>query len=177
MITRLPVSRAATAVALAAVALMLALPAHAQWKWRDANGRITASDLPPPRDVGDKDILQRPSTPTRKAAAAAADAASVAASAGAPSLMARAPSGDKDLEARKKAADKEKEAKAKADEEKLAATKAENCRRARTYMGTLEGGQRIARVNDKGEREVLDDRGRADEVRRAREVIASECVN
>lgn len=169
--------RAATAVVLAAVSLMLAQPAQAQWKWRDASGRITASDLPPPRDVADKDILQRPSTPARKAAAAAAaDAASAAASAP-PALVARAPTGDKDLEARKKAADKEREAKAKAEEEKVAAIKAENCRRARSYMGTLEGGQRIARMNEKGEREVIDDKGRAEEMRRAREVIASECVN
>ena len=39
----------------------------------------------------------------------------------------------------------------------------------------LQGGQRIARINDKGEREVLDDRGRADEMRQARDVIASDC--
>ena len=170
-------TRAASAVALAALSLMLVQPAQAQWKWRDASGRITASDLPPPRDVADKDILQRPSMPARKGAAmVAADAASGAASA-APAVVARAPAGDKDLEARKKAADKEKEAKAKAEEEKIAANKAENCRRARSYMGTLEGGQRIARTNDKGEREVLDDKGRAEEMRRAREVIASECVN
>jgi hypothetical protein len=33
----------------------------------------------------------------------------------------------------------------------------------------------MARVNDKGEREVLDDRGRADESRLARQVVASDC--
>ena len=33
----------------------------------------------------------------------------------------------------------------------------------------------MSRVNDKGEREVLDDRGRAEEMRQAREVIASDC--
>jgi len=42
-------------------------------------------------------------------------------------------------------------------------------------MVALEGGQRMARINDKGERENLDDNARADEMRRAREVIASEC--
>jgi hypothetical protein len=34
---------------------------------------------------------------------------------------------------------------------------------------------RMARVNEKGEREVLDDKARADEARRTREAIASEC--
>ena len=42
-------------------ALGLCSAAQAQWKWRDKDGRVTASDLPPPRDVADKDILQRPS--------------------------------------------------------------------------------------------------------------------
>jgi hypothetical protein len=39
----------------------------------------------------------------------------------------------------------------------------------------MESGQRMARVNEKGEREVLDDRGRAEEMRQARSVIASDC--
>jgi hypothetical protein len=33
----------------------------------------------------------------------------------------------------------------------------------------------MARINAKGEREVIDDATRADEMRRAREVIASDC--
>ena len=164
-------------LAVIAASLLSAAPALAQWKWRDAGGRITASDLPPPREVADKDILQRPNSPARKAnAQASADAASAAASAP-QGLVARAPTADKELEARKKAADQQKESKAKAEEEKLAATKAENCRRARSYLGTLDGGQRIARINEKGEREIIDDKSRAEEARRARDVIASECVN
>ena len=39
----------------------------------------------------------------------------------------------------------------------------------------MDTGQRMVRINDKGEREVLDDAGRADEVRRAREVMAADC--
>jgi hypothetical protein len=39
----------------------------------------------------------------------------------------------------------------------------------------LESGQRIARVNAQGEREVLDDKGRAEEMQRARQVMASDC--
>jgi hypothetical protein len=52
---------------------------------------------------------------------------------------------------------------------------AENCRNARSQIAALESGQRIARINDKGEREVLDDKGRAEEMRRAREVANSDC--
>ena len=154
---------------VAALGLVLAMPAMAQWKWRDANGRVTASDLPPPREIPEKDILQRPGANQRAAAPAAAVAASATASGAA------APAADKELEARKRAADAQQQAKQKADEQRAAAVRAENCSRARTHLATLETGQRMARINAKGEREVIDDATRADEMRRAREVIASDC--
>ena len=47
--------------------------------------------------------------------------------------------------------------------------------RARRSLVTLESGQRMARTNDKGEREVLDDKARAEETKRTRGIIASEC--
>ncbi|MFT3822022.1 MAG: DUF4124 domain-containing protein [Rubrivivax sp.] len=161
-------------VLAASLALLLALPAAAQWRWRDANGRVTVSDRPPPREIPDKDILQRPGTAARAAAAAAP--ASVAASgvAVAASGAASVPV-DKELQARKKAAETEQQAKAKAEEQRNAAIRADNCARARSHLATLDSGQRLARINDKGEREVLDDEARAAEVRRAREVIASDC--
>ena len=147
----------------------LALPAQAQWKWRDKDGRVTASDLPPPREVLDKDIIMRPPE-VRRVPPSAAPAAS------APGLPA-APKGplDREVEARKLAAEQQQAAKAKSDEDRLGAQRAENCRRARSHLAALDSGQRIARVNDKGEREVIDDRVRADEQRQAREVIGSDC--
>lgn len=163
---------------LAALAvLLLALPAaEAQWTWRDKNGQVNASDRPPPRDVPDKDILSRPNPESARRAAPPTAAASAAASA--PALATTpAPKGplERDVEARKRAAEAEAAAKAKADEERAAQQRAENCRRARAHVAALDSGQRMARMNDKGEREVLDDRGRADEMRQARAVIASDC--
>jgi hypothetical protein len=153
-------------------ALLLVSPVQAQWKWRDAKGRVTVSDLPPPREVPDKDILQRPTAPAARtagtpAATASAASAAVVAAASAPV--------DKNLEARKRAAEQAEKDKQKAEEDKLAAQRAENCKRARQHLAALDSGQRVARFNDKGEREILDDAGRAAETRRAREVIASEC--
>ena len=156
--------------------LMVALAApaaHAQWKWRDKTGQINASDRPPPLDVPAKDILVRPAPEIRRVfpetAVPAASAASGATAA------TRAPAGDAQLEARRRAAEQEQASKAKVEEERVKAQRADNCRRARGHLAALEGGQRIARVNEKGEREVLDDRGRAEEVRQARGVIASDC--
>ncbi len=152
------------------LACVLVLPAQAQWKWRDKDGRVTASDLPPPREVQDKDIIARPPEARRAPAQPAASAAAAA-------VQANAPKGplEREVEARKLAAEQQQAAKAKADEEKLRAQRAENCRRARGHLAALDSGQRIARVNDKGEREVIDDRVRADEQRQAREVISSDC--
>jgi hypothetical protein len=151
--------------------LVATLPdtAHAQWKWRDKNGQITVSDLPPPREVQAKDILSRPPEPSVRA-----PAADPAASAPAAAPAAR-PAVDPELQARKKAAEAEQASKAKAEADGQAAQRAENCRNARAHLQALESGQRIARFNEKGEREVPDDKQRATETFRARAVIASDC--
>jgi hypothetical protein len=157
--------------ALAGATLLLAAEAQAQWKWRDSRGQIHVSDTPPPRDVADKDVLQRPEVAVRKPVAAAAAAASAAS---APAGAARPPV-DAELEERRKRAEQDKAARAKSDEQKAAAVRKDNCQRARDQLVTLDSGQRIARIKADGEREILDDDQRAREARRAREVIAAEC--
>lgn len=142
--------------------------ATGQWVWRDKAGRVTASDLPPPRDIAEQDIISRPA-PRPAARPTEARPAAAAASSSAPGPV------DRELEARRKAAEAQKTAQAKAEEEKVARQRADNCRRARAQATALESGQRMARVNDQGEREVLDDKGRAEELRRAREVISADC--
>lgn len=159
-----------SAALLVALAMGCSLPAHAQWKWRDANGRLIFSDRPPPRDVAEKDILGRPEGQRRAPApSASAVPASGAAAAGVKTAL------DREVEARKKAAEQEQAAKTKADEERQARVRAENCLRARNHIAALETGQRMARMNERGEREVLDDAARAAEVRQAREVMSSDC--
>ncbi len=145
--------------------------AQAQWTWRDKDGRVTASDLPPPREIPDKDILSRPVARN----APSADAPRAASAPGNAAETAKPAPVDRELEARKKAAEEEKLAKAKGEEEQQVRQRADNCRRARAQLIALENGQRMARVNDKGEREVLDDKGRAQESQRAREVITADC--
>lgn len=155
-----------------ALLLLATLPAEAQWKWKDGRGQTHVSDTPPPREVPDKDILQRPNQLARRAAPAAAVAASApAASASAASR----PKVDTELETRKAKAEAEQKAKTKAEEDKQAALRAENCQRARQHLATLQSGQRIARVNSKGEREILDDQGRNQEQQVAQRVIDSDC--
>jgi hypothetical protein len=150
--------------------LLAALPAAAQWKWKDARGQVVISDVPPPREIPDRDVLQKPELVTRRAAAQVVSAAS------APPVEAVAKAKvDPELEARKKKAEQEQTDKAKAEEQKVAAQRADNCKRARAHMGSLDSGIRLTRVNEKGEREILDDKQRAEEVVRTRQIIASEC--
>jgi hypothetical protein len=108
----------------------------------------------------------RDSTP-----APAASGASAASSAALPVAKTTEP----ELEAKLRKEEQEKAAKAKVEADRLAAQRAENCKRAQAQQRTLQDGLRVARLNDKGEREVLDDKGRAVEMERARAVIASDC--
>ncbi|NRF70083.1 DUF4124 domain-containing protein [Aquincola sp. S2] len=156
---------------IATAALMVALPVHAQWKWKDGKGQVHISDLPPPREVPEKDVLQRPSEVKRAPAAPAASAPAAASAA----VAQAKPRLDPELEARRARAEQEQKAQAKALEDKNAAIRADNCQRAKQNLATLDSGIRITRVNDKGEREFLDDKARAEEVQRVRQVIQSEC--
>lgn len=172
-----------------AMAVALAFPAAAQWKWRDSSGRTQYSDLPPPPGTPEQNILSRPAAQRRAEAARAAPAAAAAAgtsasaASAAPGLGASGASAapglpkgaDPELEARRKKAEQDQQAKAKAEEARLAAARAENCTRARSQLQTLESGIRVARMNNKGEREFLDDKTRSDEVRRTQAIISSDC--
>ncbi len=164
-------------VLAALLAIGAALPAGAQWKWRDARGQTQYSDLPPPLGTPEANILQRPSpsgTARRApAASAAASSASGASAAAAPLLAPKA--SDPELEARRKKAEQDVADKKKADDTKAAAAKLENCNRAKTQMRTFDSGLRVSRVNEKGEREYLDDAAREAETRRTRDIIAADC--
>lgn len=62
-----------------------------------------------------------------------------------------------------------------ADKARVDAMKADNCKRAKAQLAMLESGVRVARPNDKGEREFLDDKARADEVNRTRGAVNDNC--
>ena len=146
------------------------LPAAAQWKWKDARGQVVISDTPPPRDIPEGNVLQKPSVVTQRAAA------QLTATASAPvaDTVAKAKV-DPELEARRKKAEAEQSERMKAEEQKVAAQRADNCRRAKTYVETLDSGMRLTRRNDKGEQEYLDDQQRAAEMQRARQTVSTDC--
>lgn len=165
-------------VLLAAFAVgAVVLPAEAQWKWRDKGGHVQYSDLPPPPGTPDQDILGRPSPSMRRTSASTATpAAAPLAASGAAETAAKPSAADAELEAKRKKAEADAAAKAKADQERNAALRADNCSRAKAQLTTLESGIRLAQTNAKtGEREFLDDKQRADEVRRTKDAISENC--
>jgi type IV secretory pathway VirB10-like protein len=168
-------SPALAALLLAGLSLVYtSAQAGMQWKWRDASGAIQYSDRPPPPGTPESSILSKPLS-ARTHAPKPPDAAS---DASAPALAAQ-PAGarpsDPELEAKRKKAEDEKAAKQKAEEEKVSKQKADNCQRARGYQRSLQDGIRIVRSNAKGEREVMDDKGRAEEMQRTQEAIQANC--
>jgi hypothetical protein len=160
---RFPSLTVLSALACSLLCVAVAAAESVPWKYRDAQGHIVVSDLPPPAGVQDKDIIERPTAVVRRAAAPAQPAA-----ASAPANAALAQRNDPELEARRKKAADENDTKQKVQQDKEAAQRAENCSRAKSHLAALNDGQRIARTNDKGEREILDDKGRAEEMQRAR---------
>ena len=150
-------------------ACLYALTASAQWQWLDKDGRKVFSDRPPPADVPDKNILKRPgsrgsalpvpATPAAPAAAAAAPQTGV----------------DKSLEEKRKQAEAAEAAKRKAEEDRIAKARQENCARAQQAKTNFDSGIRISKLNEKGEREFLDDTARAAEGERLQSIINQNC--
>ncbi len=168
--------RLAAAVFVALISLTLAMPAAAQWKWRDG-GRVVYSDRPPPASIPERAILERPQGMQRGAVPPSPSGPSLVDATPAPVAAASAASAATEpaLEAKLRKDAEEKAAKQKADEARLASTRADNCLRARGQLKLLDDGVRIAKVNEKGEREILDDKQRGDEQARIRKIIASDC--
>ena len=160
------------AISLLLLGVALSAPADAQWMWRDGNGKPVFSDRPPPADIPDKNVLQRPSGSPRAASPAPSPAAAPAVRASEPVP----PNGqDKELEQRRQQAEAAEAAKHRAAQEAQAKARADNCTRAQQAKANLDSGMRIARTNAQGEREFLDDDTRAAEGRRAQDIIARDC--
>lgn len=160
--------------ALLALACLVPLVASAQWQWIDKSGRKVFSDQAPPPEIAADKILKRPGPRGRSVDAQPAPETAAAAAAAAPALP-KITGKDKVLDEKKKQMDAAEAEKKKAQEEKVAAMRAENCTRARSAKATYDTGVRISRVNDKGEREILDDKQRAAEMKHLDGVIARDC--
>jgi hypothetical protein len=154
------------------MAIALAPVAHAQYKWRDANGRIVYSDLPPPATVAPDALLKAPGLrpPSERNGIPAAAGGAVSAPAAATSTA------DRELEFRKRRLERaESERKAAGDAAK-ARQVAAACEETRNELRTLESGMRMSRLNERGEREFVDDEQRAARLESAKKASREHCA-
>lgn len=148
--------------------------ASGQWKWRDANGSIQYSDRPPPQGTPESAILSKPRASTARIVTQPVQVASAPVAVGRTAPPA-AKASENELDAKRRKAEEEEKAKQQAEEAQQAKVRAENCERAKSYQRTLNDGIRISRTNAQGEREILDDKGRAEEMQRTQEAIRANC--
>ena len=139
----------------------------AQWLWIDANGTKVYSDQAPPSGIPDKNVLKRPNAqaytaPTTSPSSSAADKKEGLTAKNAASATSSSQE-TKQLEAQKALLEKQK------------AAKAERCKYAKQELAGLRSGARIAVFNDKGEREFMDDKKRAEEVKNKQKVVETDC--
>lgn len=158
-----------TLLALAAAAVVAA-PSLAQqlYKYTGPDGRVQYSDRPPAEGGKAEKITGRVSTVSPPAAAAAAD--SDAAKASTPKSLS-----EQDQEFRKRRLEAQEKANkdAKLAEEKRAQDA--SCAAARRQLAGLQSGARVARINEQGEREFLEDNGIQQETQRLQREIAAGC--
>jgi hypothetical protein len=135
------------------------------YTWKDKEGRTNYADNPPPGDTPARTLSGRISLPV-------SSGTTDTPAQGKPSSPSLA---EQEMEFRKR--------RAEASEKQVLAEKAaadaderrKNCERARNQLAALESGQRIARHNDKGEREFLDERQLAEEKTATRKAVDSWC--
>ena len=168
----------------------LAATAAAQWAWRDDNGRLVYSDMPPPASVKPGQIVRQPAgagpvkpsapvyvtdqpaaKPEPKAEAKKPEPKTAeTAAAAAPKTLA-----ERDMESRKRAQERADAEKKAAEEQTRKQQLTQDCERSRGYLRALEDGRRVARTDAQGNQVVLDDAARGDELARIRARIASDC--
>jgi hypothetical protein len=154
----------------------LCFSAAAQWQWIDKDGRKVFSDRAPPADILDKNIVKRPGGRVPAVTMPTEIVEDAAVPSEAATLPASKPSGlDKELEAKKKQALEAEQVKRKADEERATKARIENCARAKQAMATFESGVRVGRTNAAGERVIMDEAARAEEMLRIQGIMARDC--
>ena len=120
------------------------------YRWVDKDGKTRYGDVPPPGSKAT--ALKAPSS--------------------APSAPAPAKGSAKGAPAQKDAGDPAEKA---AREKQETAMARQNCERSREQLAALETGQRITRIDAKGERYFMDDAQRAQETAQAREAVGQWC--
>jgi hypothetical protein len=164
-------------------ALLLALPllGNAEiYKWKDKDGSIRYTDTPPPSNIKQEAIGRKKAKTSTQAAA---PAASTDAAAGKGEMKGEmkngAPAGK--VESAEESAAKLRQKNAEADKnnkkekEAQAKLKDENCKAAKSNLASYQQGGRVYKMNEKGEREYMDDAGLKAGAEKAQKEVSEYC--
>ncbi len=155
------------AISLSALASM----SHAQYAWIDEKGVKQFSDMPPPPHITQDRILKQPGMAPRKINDAASDSTTEKAVPAPTQNNAPLTIAEKNAEFNKRRIEQAEKEKKAAEKAKYDADKAKNCERARDYSRNLNSGIRIARIDSNGERIILSDEERAQELKEAQRIL------
>ncbi|KWR91788.1 DUF4124 domain-containing protein [Cupriavidus sp. IDO] len=159
---------------LATAAVAIPAQAFAYWQWRDANGRMVYSDVPPPPSVSR--IVEAPGRFAGEFRPVEATPASTDAAAAKPSAKPAAASAPTAEEAFQK----RREARLKADNEQAtrereAAERQARCNEMRNYANGLQQGVRAAVIGPDGSLQHLDGDQRQAEMLRTNANLEKNC--
>jgi hypothetical protein len=163
------------------IAALAAAPnAFAQYQWRDENGRMVYSDMPPPASVQPSAVQRAPARQAPAVApggsgATASDAPPPPTASAAPAAASEQSAAEREMAFRKRRLERAEAERKSAETQAAARRSAAACEDARTRARTLESGMRVARVNDRGEREVLDEETRTTQLESARRAMREHC--
>jgi len=152
-----------------ALALCAAAANAQQYKWKDSRGRTVYGDLPP---AGVKATPLRSTSPPP--AASAAPATEAGSKAAAKSSKPLTPA-EQEMEFRRRVKEAQEAAAKQAKEREDERDRQQNCELAREQERTLASGQRISRVDQRGERYYINDAQRAQELAQARRSMSEWC--
>lgn len=146
---------------LLALMMFIAAPllSHAEiYKWKDKDGSIRYTDTPPPSNVKQEAIggKKKPVTPTGKEPLAPVENVRQTSPKMNDSLPGPVSAADEAAAQRQRNAEAEK--RNKQEKEAEAKRKAENCKAAKANYETYAQGGRVYKMNEKGEREYMDDK-------------------
>lgn len=142
--------------AIAVVVWFAACAAQAQiYQWRDENNKTVISDRPPAGKARQQKKIDA------EAPSASSDPGKTTA--------------DREMDFRKRQKESQEAAEKSEKEQRAAADRKANCEAARNSLQVLESGQRISMRDSQGERIILDDAQREQELARSRKAVEANC--
>ena len=160
-------------------AMLLPVVVNAEvFKWKDKDGTIRYSDTPPPSNIKQEPISGKKVTkPTGKAPLSpASEVAKPAETAAAPIRNGATESvTSEEAAAKLRQRNAETEKKNKAEKEAQAKIKAEHCKAAKANKEAYTQGGRVYKMNEKGEREYMDDKDLKDGINKSQKEMNENC--